>query len=271
MSAPAMLPAALRYARRGWRVLPCIPGEKRPLLNNWPALATTDADVLNRWWKRTPAANVGIATGAESGLLVLDLDGDPRELLSDRTLPTTPAQRTGGGGYQLFYRFPAALAEVATTRAGVLPSVDTRGRSGFVVAPPSLHPSGGRYRWCDGYGPGDVPLAPPPAWLVDALDPAPRTTPPAPLHLPVGRVHGPRYVAAAIERECAELARTPEGRRNEALNRAAFALARFVAEGLASPEPVICALAYAAAAAGLKEREISRTIESAFRAREAAA
>lgn len=72
---------------------------------------------------------------------------------------------------------------------------------------------------------------------------------------------------AAIERECSALARTPEGQRNEALNRAAFALGRFISSGEADPRTVARALAYAAARAGLEPRETERTLQSAFRAR----
>ena len=78
---------------------------------------------------------------------------------------------------------------------------------------------------------------------------------------------GSRYVRAAIERECMDVARTPEGQRNDRLNVAAFNLARFVASGEADGPTVTRALAHAAAQAGLEEREIARTLESAFGAR----
>ncbi len=82
---------------------------------------------------------------------------------------------------------------------------------------------------------------------------------------------GGRYVAAAIESECLALAGTPPGARNEALNRAAFKLARFVAAGEADAGPIAEALSIAAQSAGLPEWEVRRTIESAFSAREVAA
>ncbi len=78
---------------------------------------------------------------------------------------------------------------------------------------------------------------------------------------------GSRYVQRAIEAECLALASTPDGSRNERLNRAAYALARFVGTGEADAASVARALAYAAAQAGLGEREIGRTLESAFSAR----
>ena len=38
--------------------------------------ASTDATIIRDWWERWPAANVGIATGPESGVFVLDVDGE---------------------------------------------------------------------------------------------------------------------------------------------------------------------------------------------------
>jgi hypothetical protein len=76
-----------------------------------------------------------------------------------------------------------------------------------------------------------------------------------------------RYVRTAIENECGEVARTPEGSRNERLNAAAYSLARFVSAGTADTYTVARSLALAAVQAGLGETEITRTLESAFKAR----
>jgi hypothetical protein len=70
---------AVKYAHLGWRVHPCRPGEKLPLLDGWPKRATTDFTLIDRWWGRTPDANVAIATGPASGIFVLDVDGPEGE------------------------------------------------------------------------------------------------------------------------------------------------------------------------------------------------
>ena len=83
---------ALRFARRGWRVLPlhtasdgkcsCAAGQsckhpgKHPRTRNGVKDATTDRTIIKAWWKRWPDANIGIATGQTSGIFVLDVDGD---------------------------------------------------------------------------------------------------------------------------------------------------------------------------------------------------
>src|SRR5437763_1370617 len=88
----ALLLAALGYAARGWRVLPiwhaiegrCGCGEescdrpaKHPIGRLAPSGvddATTDESRMRFWFTAYPNANVGIATGRESNLTVVDAD-----------------------------------------------------------------------------------------------------------------------------------------------------------------------------------------------------
>jgi hypothetical protein len=186
-----LLRAALTYARRGWPVFPCwwplvdgrcacgardcaSPG-KHPLARLAPRGvldATTDADRVRRWWQRSANANVAVATGPRSGLLVLDVDvragGDDSLAELERThgpIPETPRVQTGAGWHVYF---TAPRGEVAS-RAGVRPGLDARGVGGYVIAPPSRHASGRVYRWELGATPLDLPLAAPPVWLLEVL------------------------------------------------------------------------------------------------------
>ena len=92
-----MLRAALRYARRGWRVFPVTPGSKAPLIKKWPDLATSDPRTIKGWFHRWPDANVGICTG--NGLLVIDIDprngGDDVREAGEGEQPT-PGDHNGG-------------------------------------------------------------------------------------------------------------------------------------------------------------------------------
>ena len=81
--------AALAYAKMGWAVLPlhyitelgcscsnrqCSSPAKHPLTARGSLDASTDASIIRRWWQRQPLANVGIATGKSSELVVVDID-----------------------------------------------------------------------------------------------------------------------------------------------------------------------------------------------------
>ena len=154
-----LLAAALDHARRGWRVFPLRPGDKRPAMRDWETRATTDPDRITRAWT-AGAFNIGIATGP-SGLVVLDLDqpkpgtvpppawrqpgirdgGDVLAALAeanDQPLPVeTYTVRTGSGGMHLYFAAPADAALRNTAgRLGWL--IDTRAAGGYVVAAGSM-------------------------------------------------------------------------------------------------------------------------------------
>lgn len=181
---PDMLVAALSYARMGFRVLPlqsirdgqCTCGKfcrtpgKHPVgalvprgLNN----ATSEIEVIRKWWARFPSANVGIATGLfGNGLYLNVIDVDPRNggndafvsLIAEGGLPETGTSRTGGGGNHWLLTSTKPLRNSGVLGKGI----DFKGEGGCIVAPPSLHHSGQRYEWIR---PPDK-LAPMPAWLL---------------------------------------------------------------------------------------------------------
>lgn len=156
--------AAIAYAQRKWSVIALRPADKRPLLESWDPFQRQAATLeqVVAWWNRWPKANIGVVTGAVSGLVVLDVDGEAgREALRGRPLPETPVVETGRGWH---YWFAHPGGEVRTCKPA--PGLDLKADGSYVVAPPSAHPSGRRYRWADGLSPDDVPLAPLPAWLL---------------------------------------------------------------------------------------------------------
>ncbi len=70
--------------------------------------ATTDPQTIQHWWGARPDCNVAIATGAVSGIFVVDVDGLDGELELRRleaehgTLPPTVEAITGGGRHLYF-------------------------------------------------------------------------------------------------------------------------------------------------------------------------
>jgi Bifunctional DNA primase/polymerase, N-terminal/Primase C terminal 1 (PriCT-1) len=157
--------AALDYTARGWHVFPV--SGKRPLTSHGLKDASGARDQIAAWWNRWPGAGIAVRTGRESGLFVLDVDGDQggdtlHELERERgELPETVRAETGGGGEHFFFRYPGY--ECRNTAGQLGPGVDTRADGGFCVVAPSPHPSGRRYTW--DVGPDDCELAMPPEWL----------------------------------------------------------------------------------------------------------
>lgn len=153
------LEAALLYASRGWQVFPVGSGKskKEPFTKNGLHDATTDPAVIRAWWKKWPAANVGIRTGAASRLAVLDLDAKdiPLEVLmaecerlAGSMFPRTAMSKTGGGGMHLLFELQEGQT-VQNTTGSICKNVDTRGEGGYIVAPPSLHWTGNLYQWVE--------------------------------------------------------------------------------------------------------------------------
>lgn len=133
--------------------------------------ATRDREVLRRWLDRWPNANIGISTGAASGVWVLDSDGEQGNasltalFREHGKLPHTLCQVTGGGGMQIFFEH----AEGLKNAVGFAPGLDVRTDGGLVVLPPSLHASGKRYAWLKGAAPGDLSVAVAPEWLLTII------------------------------------------------------------------------------------------------------
>jgi hypothetical protein len=278
-----LIEVALRYAEHGWPVLPlhtahrrgcsccnaidCGSPGKHPRTGRGLHDASTDPDQLRGWWTRWPDANVGIATGASSKLLVLDIDlpDGPTSLArlqaDQGALPPTCEQRTGSGGRQLLFAHPG---HAVGNRTRLLPGIDLRGDGGYIVVPPSIHATGCRYQWL-----GRIPPADPPGWLLSLLDRS--RTPDVPVvdvaarTLPTGSPQQ-RYIAAALQRELASLATAVEGSRNDTLNRAAFNLGQLAGAGLIGQDQVTAQLEQVAARTGLGSAEIRRTIASGLAA-----
>jgi hypothetical protein len=166
-----MADTAKHYLARGWSVLPLRPRDKRPLIR-WEYLQNerpSDGDIAE-WFRRWPDANIGIVTGEISNLIVLDVDpkhgGDASlERLERRfgPLAATVEAVTGSGGRHLYFAHPGNLTR---NRAGLAQGIDLRADGGYIVAPPSMHPSGRLYAWRPERSPDDITLAPLPRWCI---------------------------------------------------------------------------------------------------------
>jgi len=135
--------------------------------------ATTDRDQIRNCWTESQKANIGIAPGRKSGILVLDID--PRNGGSETLkkceaelgrLPDTVTADTGGGGDHFFFEYPSFTVRKDNSGKLFGAGVDVLSDDCIAVAPPSRHVSGKRYAWVEGKSFKDLkPAKLPQAWL----------------------------------------------------------------------------------------------------------
>lgn len=161
--------AALALAERGFWVFAVDRADKRPdklLAPNGFKSATRDPEVIAGWFDAKPRCCIGIACGADYGLVVLDFDvknGQPgAQTYSDLWLGSelTLTADTPSGGWHLYFKHPGVTLKTK------LPGLDIKGADGggYVLAPPSSIPEGA-YRWRD----AEVPIAAFPDYLLKEL------------------------------------------------------------------------------------------------------
>jgi len=114
--------------------------------------ASKDAATISEWWTAYPKANIGVATGRVSGVVVVDVDGEPgRQKLdallaeSCETLEAVWCVETGrvDGGRHFYFRCPTSRVVQSHRDAGL----EIKSDGAYVVAPPSQHASGKIYTW----------------------------------------------------------------------------------------------------------------------------
>ena len=197
--------AAIAFARKDKAVFPLKPRAKTPLTTHGFKDATTDAEQVAAWWTKYPNANIGCATGTESGFWSLDVDGLDGEAslraleAEHEELPTTVELITGNGR-QIFFKY----SEPIRCSAGQLDEgLDIRAAGGYTILPPSIHPSGRRYAWSVDGDPSEVRACNAPEWLLSLVRPhadsAAKVTPSEDWRSLVadGTVHGARNQSIA--------------------------------------------------------------------------
>ena len=150
------------YIDSGWGILPVKPDEKRPYMTNWLQYTRTKPSKTQviSWFNALSGAGVGLVTGRVSGIVVLDVENwcpTPVDELLKR-YPTNMIARSGGGGVHLFYSYPQNVSKISN-RVGIFEGADLRADGGFLVLPPTMHPSGNRYEWIKRGIPGAFPMA----------------------------------------------------------------------------------------------------------------
>lgn len=253
--------AAQWYTRRGRWPLFLVAGDCRTPIRREGEFehgykdATADPAEIIRRLKLYPSANLALACGEASGVFVLDIDckgSDGFATLdtlqaANGLLPDTWSSRTPSGGeHRLFTQPDRAIRN----RVNFAPGLDVRTTGGSIALPPSRKPVG-EYKWINRPG-GPVGLADAPAWLLELIDPpAPPPREAQPLRMTSSDKIA-RYVAAAVDSECSELARMgPNSGRNMRLFQAAANLGELVGAHILSQDGAEAALEMAAHDCGL--------------------
>jgi hypothetical protein len=258
---------AAPYLALGWRVLPLAMGEKIPAISTangghgWKD-ATNDPAIIAEWSKRYPHANIGIATGKMSGIVIVDIDPRHGGFVTLARLagagfvfPPCPEEKTGNGGRHLVYAYRDGIA---SNKNKLGPGIEIKSDGGYIVTAPSWirkseQGPGGPYEWLK--KPTSV-LPPFPYWAVTKLRPTPVVRP----------QFEPRMTHEMAERSleglCARLAREPQGERNKILNWAAFTAGGLIRQGKISRGMAERRLRQAALHAGLTPSETEKTLRS---------
>jgi len=150
---------AIWYVSKGLSVIPLRPKDKKPAIATWKQYQysePSEAD-LKIWFADGNQNNVGIVTGKHSGIVVVDFDNQESvEFAKENNFPETPRVATGKG-FHAYYCYKEGVRNFQ--KRDDLPGIDLRGDGGYVVAPPSIHPSGKQYQWMTGKGLDDLALA----------------------------------------------------------------------------------------------------------------
>jgi hypothetical protein len=258
---------AVNLARTtGWRVFPCNMPKKLPAISkarggNGYLDAVSDEAGIRDLWRRAWGDLIGIATGAMSGIDVLDVDIKHDMAVrwwsvALKRIPPTRIYRTNGGGHHVYFQHAAGV-KISQNKLAF--GVDIRGDGGYAIS------------WfADGCECLDhPPIAPWPAWLLECAlwEPPPPPPPPAPRR---GRSSGRRraYPSAdnAINGVIRKISSAAEGERNALLYWGAIRLREREQQGEISKAEASGLLIGAALAAGLDSDEATRTVASAWRA-----
>ncbi len=160
---------ALNYAKSGFAVFPlhavkdgrctcaksdCSSPAKHPRTVHGLTQASNDPSFVKNLFScfTYSSANIGIRTGKESNLVVVDVDtakgGRIEELYN--FVPKDALEKTlrvkTGGGFHLYFLYPPNV-EIRNSTDKLGNKIDVRGEGGYVVAPPSMHISGKPYEF----------------------------------------------------------------------------------------------------------------------------
>jgi putative DNA primase/helicase len=143
-----------------------------PRTENGVRDATTNRELIEKYWDKWPNAKIGVATGVDASIVAIVVDGEVGQSslkkLEDRNaqLPKTVTIRAAKKRIY-FLRIGGVRLHHPTKRLGN--GISVRGDGQFVVAPFSVHDPDLVRRFVDGRAPGEVEIATAPQWLMNLI------------------------------------------------------------------------------------------------------
>jgi Bifunctional DNA primase/polymerase, N-terminal len=250
--------AAMDLCAFGWKVFPLVAGQKIPAIpkqiGGRGVLDATDSlDRLAEWNDRYPGANVAVACGIESGIIVVDIDprnGGMAALSELRNagcvFPQTVCSRTAGGGFHGYFKFTPGPNN-SKSRLGK--GIDIKTTGGYVVAPPSRIFGSGAYEWIRKPIGDSLPSLP--RWALERLKPREET----PFYT---ETRGDGDIEALIS----FLEAAPGGERNSILHWCSMRAGEAVRRGEISQQEALGDMVNAAMRCGLDRSEAMKTAKS---------
>ena len=160
---------ALYHAAQGWPVFPCKPMNNAPWTPHGHLDATTDPAQITAWWRKSPNAMIGGATGHVAD--VVDLDRKPggddgvmewEQLEQKHGKGNTHTVETPSTGQHKYFQHQAGIRNIPLD--GLAPGIEVKGEGGYVILPPSVMSNGKGYTVINASAP-----APMPAWLLQMI------------------------------------------------------------------------------------------------------
>ena len=184
----SMLEIALHISNEfGFSVFPCREtpqGNKKaksPYTKRGYKDASRDEEQIRSWWHSFPKAMIGVPTGRENGIFVVDIDVRPDKDgeasfnefgIGD---PHTCQTITMSGGRHLIFTYPTGH-DLGISNGKYGDGIDTRGNGGYIIWAGSATTEGA-YSYREGFGPeagfNDMPDALLKIMLSDDAEPAP--------------------------------------------------------------------------------------------------
>lgn len=172
------LEAAISLARQGFHVFPLVPNGKKPLIKNFPEVATRNEEIIRAWWYDSVLEieqpyNIGISTtrfGDNESLIAIDVDNkegkdgnaEIEKLKAEgKEFPATYTQRTPTGGYHFVFKTDSPRKQGVENLGHAL---DTRSHGGYIVGVGSVVPLGAYTTYGD-----EIEVSQAPRWLEEKL------------------------------------------------------------------------------------------------------